>query len=249
MLIIQRLIRLLGQPRRLFFVLSFKIKRQWVPLECIPSYEHKPLFLGSINPGLVLDIGFNVGQFSVLSLHYFTCPVIAFDPNPYASPKAAAKIQRHFPQRFRFFPLGIGSISSSLPLNIARTHSNSSFLQSTLLNQSLYRATEIIDSIEAAIMPLSAFCLSSYHDILLKIDVQGYELNVLQGISDSQYRFVRWIYIELSDLVLYESQASYSELKEFLLSLGYRLHSTHNIFRAKSDSHKILYCDALFERV
>ena len=32
---------------------------------------------------------------------------------------------------------------------------------------------------------------------LLKIDVQGYEYNVLEGISETQFKSIKWIYLEM----------------------------------------------------
>lgn len=245
---LNRLLNLIGNPNRLFYGLYLKLTKPWIPLECMPSFEHRFLFSSRIKPSLVLDIGFNVGQFSVLCLKYWICPVIAFDPNPYASPKAAAKIQRHFPRRFRFLPIGLGDIPCSLPLNITRAHSNSSFYKPTLLNQAYYPNSKVLSSAEAPVLALSSFSFNSGNNIFLKIDVQGFELNVIKGISDSQFDSIKWIYVELTDLVLYERQANLVTIVNYLESRGYRQISLNNVSRPATDSTQILYCDLLFER-
>lgn len=57
---------------------------------------------------------------------------------------------------------------------------------------------------------------------LIKIDVEGYEFEVLDGCRGLLERFRPWIYCEFNDVVLRDRGKSSSELLDFLAELGYR---------------------------
>jgi hypothetical protein len=61
----------------------------------------------------------------------------------------------------------------------------------------------------------------SCHRTLLKIDVQGYERNVLRG-ADATLRHITAVYVELLFCPLYEGQAKYYEVMSVLDLAGFR---------------------------
>ena len=80
---------------------------------------------------------------------------------------------------------------------------------------------------------------------LLKIDVQGFELEVLKSAESLLARF-RWIYAECSFVPLYEGQALAEEIVAWLASRGFRLAGRFNPSHARLDG-KLLQADLLFE--
>jgi FkbM family methyltransferase len=65
---------------------------------------------------------------------------------------------------------------------------------------------------------------------LLKIDVQGFEYQVLEGIG-ALHEDIAWIFVEVSYIELYEGQRLAGEVDALLGRLGYRLGATHNLQR------------------
>lgn len=57
---------------------------------------------------------------------------------------------------------------------------------------------------------------------LIKIDVEGYEFEVLEGALGLLERYRPWIYCEFNDVILRDRGRSSGELLEFLGVLGYR---------------------------
>jgi hypothetical protein len=57
---------------------------------------------------------------------------------------------------------------------------------------------------------------------LLWIDVQGAELLVFKG-AEEMLQKTEYIYVEVSEIPLYEGGAAYSDLKALLGDLGFRL--------------------------
>jgi FkbM family methyltransferase len=78
---------------------------------------------------------------------------------------------------------------------------------------------------------------------LLKIDVQGYELEVLRGATKT-LTATRWLFIEVSMIEHYKGQPLFDSLMKWLGERGFLLASTHNA--ASAADGRPLHCDALF---
>ena len=78
---------------------------------------------------------------------------------------------------------------------------------------------------------------------LLKIDTQGTELRILRGAAQA-LASVRLLWIEVSFRSLYEGDAQFPEIHEFLGRSGFRLFSFHEAFRGADG--ELLQADALF---
>jgi hypothetical protein len=102
-----------------------------------------------------------------------------------------------------------------------------------------------VQTIEVA--PLTQFL--SAGDIppasLLKIDVQGFEGAVLDS-AGPLLAAIRWIYVELSFLRLYEGQPLADEVKARLAKDGFREVGVHNLVHGADGQP--LQADFLFER-
>lgn len=79
---------------------------------------------------------------------------------------------------------------------------------------------------------------------LLKIDVQGYELQVLAGCEDVLERFA-WVYVECSFVELYRGQSFADEVIAWLRDRGFRLYGIYNLMYA---ANRAVQGDFLFAR-
>ncbi len=57
------------------------------------------------------------------------------------------------------------------------------------------------------------------------IDVQGAELNVLQGIDDSDFKLIESIQVECSTYDMYKGQSRWEDVDALLTDKGFVLHS------------------------
>lgn len=80
---------------------------------------------------------------------------------------------------------------------------------------------------------------------LLKLDVQGYELQVLRGAKDSISKFEA-VLVEVGIRPTYEGEATLSELMAVLSVSGHRLSAVLDVTR--DDDQRIVQLDALFLR-
>ena len=245
------LVRILLNPKRIFWITYQKIIHFNMPIKTIPSFEHKHILEIVPFPKTIIDVGFNKGQFSSLILFKKKESIVyAFDPNKGETISIGARFKKKFSKRFEFYNFALGDIEETKLLNIAISSDNNTFLKPTKINSNLYSKVKLSgENIKAIIKPLSAFNIEMAGlNNLLKIDVQGYELNVLKGISKEYYQQIKWIYIELSDFELYSGQSSYDEINSYLKNIGYKLKKTYNKNLDK-DKNKIIYCDALYENI
>jgi len=79
---------------------------------------------------------------------------------------------------------------------------------------------------------------------LLKLDLQGHELNALLGVRDS-LRDVKVIYSEVAFLRLYEGACLFSEIETYLRGQGFIFFQLYDSVRSPDDG-RLLYGDAVF---
>ena len=97
------------------------------------------------------------------------------------------------------------------------------------------QVTRLGDAIDLAGLP---------RPILLKIDVQGAELKVLEGIDN--WDLLDFIYVELSFVELYDRQALFEDVRAFLVGRGFALRGVFN--QAFTDAFGPTQADCLFVR-
>jgi FkbM family methyltransferase len=219
----------------------------WQPLRhgVAPSMDQATM-LRALDFDLLLDAGANKGQFTLMTTHVHpTVPVHAYEPHP-GEAKTFRVIHRRNP-KVVLHELALGESEGSADLIISKRTDSSSLLPAAKTLSELFSGTEPSgETCAVRVSQLDAFALhwQSARKALLKIDVQGYELQVLQGARQA-LKHCAYVYVESSDIVLYEGQALFDEVKGFLEGEGFQL---------KSRSHediidgRLIQADYLFER-
>jgi len=192
------------------------------------AVEHHSL-LESLVLDCVVDVGANKGQFSLVVRGVFP-QVVIHSFEPLSTPaKIFSKIFRN-DSRTHLHNCAIGEYSESVDMHVSKSDDSSSLLPISERQSSLFPGTEEhhIDTVK--ISPLRS--LVSDEDIvgtaLLKIDVQGFELNVLKGCNPLIKKF-KYIYVECSFVELYEGQALVSEIVDYLSDSGFVLSGVYNM--------------------
>lgn len=190
-------------------------------IEHLPVLRAQPLTT-------VVDIGANVGQFTLAALG--THPrlrVHAFEP--LAGP--ASIFERLFAgtANVTLHRVAIGPQPGSASMHVSSRPDSSSLLPITALQEETFPGTGERTT-ETVIVRRLDECLKP-EDIqppaLLKIDVQGYELEALRG-CEIYLGLFSYIYIEVSFVFLYESQALAHDVIAFLSDRGFALRGIYN---------------------
>ena len=80
---------------------------------------------------------------------------------------------------------------------------------------------------------------------ILKLDLQGYELEALRGAERLLRRGVKCIYTEINFVPFYEGSSTFGEIDVYMRSMGYKLFNLYNICTHLPDGH-IGSGDAIF---
>jgi FkbM family methyltransferase len=175
----------------------------------------------------VVDVGANKGQFAAFIRTRFpkVC-VVSFEP--LAQPAAILESVFEGDALLRVVNAAIGVRRGRQVMNVTEHDDSSSLLDVGKAQQAEF-GTKVIERREIICGPLSDFIAPEEFGArnLLKIDTQGYELEVLKGSEDLLERF-SVIYCELSYIELYKGQPLASEVISYLLEKGFRLAGVFN---------------------
>jgi hypothetical protein len=83
--------------------------------------------------------------------------------------------------------------------------------------------------------------------VFLKVDVQGYELFVLQGALQA-LRQVRVVELELSFAPLYQGAPVFDEMMKYMEEHGFALVSLNHVF-SDPKSDRLLQVDGIFRKI
>jgi FkbM family methyltransferase len=169
--------------------------------------------------GLFVDIGANVGQsaisFGAINRHM---RIVSFEPNPVCEPglKLAKRI---LGARYSYNMVGIGPRASKTFLHVPVTGSILATQEASLLKDQLDQDDvneRLGEPFSVRQVPVEIHALDSYRlqPDIIKIDVQGFEIDALQGMVQTLQ--------EHSPLLLIESSWRDGEVTDFLAGLGYR---------------------------
>jgi FkbM family methyltransferase len=211
----------------------------------VASVEHTSV-LRHLHCHTVVDIGANRGQFVLVARHCFPQAwIIAFEPLA----KPASKFRRVFTDvgQVTLHQVAIGPKQGQVPIHISARDDSSSLLSITDLQGKVFPGTAEIATEVVKIAPLSDFL--TVEDIqspaLLKLDVQGYELETLKG-CEALIQYFTYVYCECSFMELYAGQALADEVIAWLRERGFRLRGVYNM--TYDQKGKAVQGDFLFRR-
>jgi len=196
----------------------------------------------------VFDVGANVGQYGhELRSGGYTGTIISYEPGQMAF-DLLERASRDDP-RWHCKRLALGDRHGLAALNVSRSTATSSLLraENRLLESAPDAAWTRIESVPIARLDNVAHeFITSNEELFIKLDVQGFELTVLEGAKGLLAR-VAAIEVEVSVLPLYVGQALATEVVAFLDASGFDLVALEPGFRARG-SGKLLQLEGFFVR-
>jgi FkbM family methyltransferase len=195
----------------------------------------------------IVDIGANRGQFALAARQY--CPdamVIAFEPLI----KPAAVFNKVFSgdPRVTLHNVAISEEEGRREMHVSKRDDSSSLLPIAQAQEDLYPGTEEVSILDVNVGPLRKYIASPELNgrTLLKIDVQGYEYQVLVGCHDLINKF-SYVYCEASFIELYSNQKLAKDVIEWMETNGFLLNGAYNFSYSKK-SGQAIQADLLFKR-
>ena len=199
---------------------------------------------------VVLDVGANVGQYGDLLLETgFAGDLISFE----AIPEVHGRLVAHARARSRKWVVApcaaLGSKAGETVINIAGNSVSSSLLPMrsehvAAAPESAYVRTEVV-KVER-LDELARKFTGPHRRVMIKIDTQGYELEVLAGATGLLPQAVA-LQLELSLVPLYEGAPTFIDAIHYMESRGFELFSVAPGFKDKQTG-RLLQMDGMFLR-
>lgn len=228
----------------------FRLARRpgyWAALQAgtAASTEHEALIM-LLQPETVIDVGANRGQFTALCLGCLPeVRVIAFEPLADAAERFTKAIQS--PQVV-LHGVAIAPVAGTATMHRSRRDDSSSLLPIGAQQVQTFPGTEEVAVEDVRVARLGDFVTAKdlVAPSLLKIDVQGYELEVLRG-SEDLLAGIDFILCETSFLELYEGQPLAPVVISWLFERSFVL---DGIYNGTYDCHgRSIQADLLFRRL
>lgn len=209
--------------------------------------EHKQVLRRLANIQMIADIGANRGQFALVARHCFPDAVIySFEPLP-----DPAKLFRQvfcFDSNVYLYESAVGKENVETTIHISARDDSSSLLPITDIQNQLFPGTAEQSTRTIRVCRLEELLKQDQviSPALLKLDVQGYELEALCGCGNLLSRFY-WIYVECSFVELYDGQALAGEVIAWLRERKFELTGCYNM--AYDLEGRAIQADLMFERM
>ncbi len=213
------------------------------------AYTSITRFLDTQRPLVMLDVGANVGATAGRMLDEFpNGTVYAFEPAPETF-RTLVGNTRHDP-RIKPVQLACGSRNGQVDFHVTQNNWCSSVLQPSVLGKRYYGEWyETRQTVKVDLVRLDDWAKAAGIEKVdfLKVDAQGYDLEVLRGAEELLANGVQAINGECQFAHEYEGCSTFSEVDQFLVRQGFALHQLHEVW-TKGDEQQSSYADALWLR-
>jgi FkbM family methyltransferase len=208
------------------------------------------LGLSRLNIGTIIDVGANEGQFARMISDFFPrAELYCFEPleEPFSKLSKWAQTQNG---RVHCFQLALGEREGEMEMRLHEQHTpSSSLLVSTDTCHRLYPQTQTERMTRVLVSTLDQALQDTLdhmpREILLKLDVQGFEDRVLRGGARVLLQ-CQAVLLEVCIDPLYEGQADFLGLAQLLQTAG--LHYAGNLDQNYGEDGRVVFLDAVFVR-
>lgn len=202
-------------------------------------------FLSSMDISLAIDVGGNLGQWALEARETTNAKIVTFEPDPRCSSRLVSLSA--LDRNWEIVESAAGNVDSTETLQLFSVEHGYSSLKNVTKAGEIFSG-EIKEGMETA--HVKVVRLDSYfhalqsvsENVWLKIDVQGFELEVLQG-AEGILPKITAIEIEIPMIQLYEESERISTIMKFMEDKGFVLCS---IFSERWSKYGNGDCDALF---
>ncbi len=194
----------------------------------------------------VVDVGANRGQFALLVRNCFLdANIFSFEPLKAPAAKYLCVFKNDY--KTKLFNVAIGSTNEVLNMHVSKSDDSSSLLPITSKQNELFPGTaeDRIESVHVGLLENYLHADQIKSPSMLKIDVQGYELEVLSGALSMLSSF-DYIYVECSYIELYKGQSLARDVISMLYQNGFSVKGVYNTTYDRNG--ECVQSDFLFER-
>lgn len=214
--------------KKMAYLLTHTLYRKGLRYGVAAAVEHSR-FLRQHSFRTVIDAGANKGQFSLaVRAHLPETRIVAFEPLP--GPGTIFQSLFKNDERITLVSAALGPTPTETNIHISKRADSSSLLPIGPLQSRIFSGTEEVGVQRIKVVKLDDAVQANdmASPTLLKIDVQGYELELLKG-AEKTLAIVDAIYAELSFLPLYEGQPLADEVIAWLAERNFAFTGIYHI--------------------
>lgn len=207
----------------------------------VPGVEHGAAFTGR-DFSTVLDVGANKGQFAMFARHRWPrAGLVCFEPLP----EPHRRLAKLLGNRAEIYEVALGDYQGEAEMHLASREDSSSLLALGDAQKRLFSMDETrLFSVPVHRLDDIFGAGTLARPTLLKIDVQGFEFEVLKGATGLLSE-IDEVYVECSFVELYVGQKLASVVTELLKNFGLTEAGRFNVCR---DGDTEVQADILFTR-
>lgn len=195
----------------------------------------------------VLDVGANVGLFTeMINKILPQASIYAFEPLRECYEKLNSRTNRI--KKLKCFNVALGSENKEMMINKNEFSASSSLLKMGNLHKETFPYTAIESEEKIQVVTFESLIneIQMTGKILLKLDVQGYEIEVLRGMK-TVLNNIDLIIAETSFVELYQGQPLFNEVYDYLRNRGFE-YSGNFDHMTDPKTGMILQVDAIFTK-
>ncbi len=219
--------------------------RRGLKLGVAAAVEHDGA-MRSVSFSTLIDVGANIGQFSLLVRTLRPAATIhAFEPlramaDTYGRLFAGDSLTT-------LHRCAAGTSAMTTEINVSNHPDSSSLLPISDRQSELFPGTQrtSVEQVRVARIDDEVPVDTLAGPILIKLDVQGFELEALKGMPRLLAR-AHWVYVEVSFMTLYEGQPLADEICAWLADNGFKIAGVYN--PTYSEEGVNIQADLLFAR-
>lgn len=199
------------------------------------------------NIATVLDVGANIGQFAEMIHQILPIATIhSFEPLPEQFIGLQGLTKKI--QLLRCYQFAVGSVNTEMEINANEFSASSSLLPMTELHTSSFPYTKNSAALKVQVRTLDSVMLEikPRKNILLKIDVQGFEMEVLKG-AVRLLEDIDILIVETSFRELYQGQPLFDDIYKLLIEKKFMYHGNFDQI-INTNNGEVLQADAIFLR-
>lgn len=220
----------------------------WTKFSLTSYFMVTNLVKQGLQPSTIIDVGANVGQFSVASSHLFkNVQIYGFEPVPESFEKLSKNVSKL--DRVTIHALALGEQAGHIVFHVNSHSHSSSALPLTKHHLMAFPHAKEDKVITVPVTTLDNISneLNLVSPVLLKLDVQGYEANVLKGAVET-LKSVDYVLLEASFKPMYEGELLFTEIVELMQDYGFKFLRPVD-FLSDDKTGEILQIDALFQKI
>ena len=191
------------------------------------------------NP-LIFDVGAHTGESIVRFRNLYKKSIIhSFEP----SKKSFTILKKYENLETKINNFALGKINEMGKFYINKNDSTSGFykfFESKNIQDNIANETVQIKTLDQYVKNHNIECID-----ILKIDVQGFEAQVLQGAIKTLGHKIKIIELEIIFIDYYEKKSSFSEIENIIMPLGFELYTVSSPALEETSS-RLKWLDAIY---